>query len=1419
MCISSDGPPAKCRKRDKGKLDENLLVSPLVVDSKLKTSITNAVNKHAAASALTNCNTASGAAGHQSSAADAAAASMLLSMSELKQEPGKGVASQGTGLPPTPTCLLDSAQYPPPSPITHSPASMRSTPGGAGRAGDVPEGLGSQFAGKAEFGRNHGFSSGGGGVRMAMGGLNPNHIDPRHFAAGAVQCNVLSQEDLKQSYFMQQQSVQQQPPPQQLRPGPHPQGAGMSFLSPAHPPFGAQGQRPVNHLGLHSQFPLGFPHNPHQHPQAQQAPGYSQHGYSNSMVYPMNMSQPSGHPGHPHHPPQNLLHHHPQQPQPHPMFQNLRMNSQLMWQPQHPPPPPHHGPAPTTGFPPELQGGGGMYPGMFSQAEPMWLETGKPKSKRPRSKKDKQKLNSIVDRTSPCDGGVKVKSAAGGVSVSPVVSKCVIPSSLSLASTTTSTVFPPADSALPCSVSFLENPAVFVAQQTAIINNSLASCNIDLNSPTSVPNIVSAGPKPSPHGSSAVPLIKVEQDCGQLAPVASIKLSEVQCKQEPGAELSPIQSEQDKLSPTPRHHFAESSAAKVGCGCRVSSANHNNNTLIVHKTECDQLSPKVLSCSASGVCGCRGGSATPQPSPQAKKKVSPKAKTRTKAVSAASKVNSINPSCLPECVSPAAFPQHSSLAQPVVHHVADPCVAGTVIGTAPMQIPDMSQVLVGGGNNSLNLLTLQQVLAQYSMAGGNTSGSLGMGENSNTAPDFPASSLLTAAARAQLSQQTPLGSFLVPAILQANGMTGQDVSFVATAAMQQQLQQQQLQQQQLQQQQLQQQQQQQVDPAAVPVNSNGELSAKTAMAMMAAGLVSMNPVAVSNLNQTGTLPLQLIPSGNVMTAGIVPAAQFQNGAVLTSGVPGLPAMQGLPFNVLLPVNQQLVSLGAEPVQAISVDLSGNLMANVSIGANVSKAFNISPKVLTNIVDSVATVSTGGQVLAPSQSSFSPQMATTTMKATGSTIHHLPQHSISNNPSHGVHVAQNIGHSINQSFPQNLSQVQNIMPAVGPSLGPSQGLAQNMTHTLAQQLGQSVVPPPPADSVSVSCGDAVMLNSLLPSILAFNAPMPPISLPMVTNVTNSLTQVVPAVGNTPALVAQQQQQQATAQFLNALALPAVAATAFTNPLLVTNPLAPPAPQFPTKTAADLAPDEKAHDAPAVEGEAEQQQADEGKYVVAESLQGGKSEEAELGVEKDQEQNPLQPFPVTGDAQQQQQQQHQVLVLPGGAVPLMQVLSNPGPLDKLCNPTPVFVPTAPQSAAVPDLAPLGTVALTPLGIQQMWNSLNSLQLQQLQTLQLQQLVWQQLQGCIPHQVGAVYVSCWSSLAINSVLQLFHRNVSCLLTVHYPSRQIRSASDTRTFRTSLTKIKTFCEQAFSFTSPRLELITFKKALKADLFKCAYD
>ncbi|CAL1534808.1 unnamed protein product, partial [Lymnaea stagnalis] len=82
-----------------------------------------------------------------------------------------------------------------------------------------------------------------------------------------------------------------------------------------------------------------------------------------------------------------------------------------------------------------------------------WLDPKKTKTKRPKSKKDKQKQNtSIVDRSSPC-----------AKSPSKTVKNAAIPST---------------------AVSFFDNPTVFVEQQTAIINNSIASCQISCSSPT-----------------------------------------------------------------------------------------------------------------------------------------------------------------------------------------------------------------------------------------------------------------------------------------------------------------------------------------------------------------------------------------------------------------------------------------------------------------------------------------------------------------------------------------------------------------------------------------------------------------------------------------------------------------------------------------------------------------------------------------------------------------------------------------------------------------------------------------------------------------------------------------------------------------------------------------------------------------------
>ena len=65
--------------------------------------------------------------------------------------------------------------------------------------------------------------------------------------------------------------------------------------------------------------------------------------------------------------------------------------------------------------------------------------------------------------------------------------------------------------------------------------------------------------------------------------------------------------------------------------------------------------------------------------------------------------------------------------------------------------------------------------------------------------------------------------------------------------------------------------------------------------------------------------------------------------------------------------------------------------------------------------------------------------------------------------------------------------------------------------------------------------------------------------------------------------------------------------------------------------------------------------------------------------------------------------------------------------------------------------------------------------------------------------------ASLCYNSFTESYPFYLSELLTVYHPSRQLRSTSDTRTFRIAFTKTKTFGQRAFSFTGPNtVELVT---------------
>ena len=89
--------------------------------------------------------------------------------------------------------------------------------------------------------------------------------------------------------------------------------------------------------------------------------------------------------------------------------------------------------------------------------------------------------------------------------------------------------------------------------------------------------------------------------------------------------------------------------------------------------------------------------------------------------------------------------------------------------------------------------------------------------------------------------------------------------------------------------------------------------------------------------------------------------------------------------------------------------------------------------------------------------------------------------------------------------------------------------------------------------------------------------------------------------------------------------------------------------------------------------------------------------------------------------------------------------------------------------------------------------------------------------------------ATLCYNSFTESYPVYLSELMTVYRPSRQLRSISDTRTFRIPFTK--TFGQRAFSFTGPTewnslpydvrhsASTSSFKQALKTHLFKSAYN
>ena len=107
-------------------------------------------------------------------------------------------------------------------------------------------------------------------------------------------------------------------------------------------------------------------------------------------------------------------------------------------------------------------------------------------------------------------------------------------------------------------------------------------------------------------------------------------------------------------------------------------------------------------------------------------------------------------------------------------------------------------------------------------------------------------------------------------------------------------------------------------------------------------------------------------------------------------------------------------------------------------------------------------------------------------------------------------------------------------------------------------------------------------------------------------------------------------------------------------------------------------------------------------------------------------------------------------------------------------------------------------------------------------IQKLHWLPVVSRIQYKVATV---CY-----NYFTESYPVYLSEHLTVYHPYRQLRSSSDTRTFRIPFTKTKTFRQRAFSFTDPtqwnslpydvrRSVSTSFKQALKTHLFKSAYN
>ncbi|XP_041371363.1 uncharacterized protein LOC121384943 [Gigantopelta aegis] len=406
-----------------------------------------------------------------------------------------------------------------------------------------------------------------------------------------------------------------------------------------------------------------------------------------------------------------------------------------------------------------------MFNSLYPQLSDLtWLDSGKPKTKRPRSKKDKQKLNSILDRTSPC----------------PNVDVRHLPSEASCGTKS--------------SVSFLENPSAFLAQQTALVRSSLNSSQLNMfhKPPPSNPSDTSSACVNTKTTSVCVKKTICSSVLTEPLGIDSVERTEnADTAVSPDApdSISSGNNKTDKKEPPCEN--VENKKLPKDQVVEVSTANEN-----VASTSVTQSDNK----SKSSMTTVSGNAKSKSPKPKARSNI----------------VRHLN--------------QTSTKPQP-------PATSGsaiTVTGVVESPVFTTSSLHVGG-------------LPHASQPG---------------TGDFPASSLLSAAAKAQGSQASPLGVVLGSPLQVNPGL-----------------------------------------PVNVSPDMTGVGSASLQDLMGKSGLSSLDQLCLS-FGSGGLAPV-MIPQNNILT-GAMPG--FVNN----------PALQGLPVNMCLPLGQPVMNSGV-------LNLAQNLM--------------------------------------------------------------------------------------------------------------------------------------------------------------------------------------------------------------------------------------------------------------------------------------------------------------------------------------------------------------------------------------------------------------------------------------------------------------------------------------------------------------